>query len=114
VSSIPGRVSTEQGALRVCNFIPNAATQPVAIDTRSDNAAATTSSQKSKAPPPKVIVPEENRVPTLLLLAMFAVAARYRATPEAPIPANEGFMWNAGDDYLEDAKRILSTRDDFT
>ena len=51
----------------------------------------------------------EKGIPTLLLLAMFAVAARYRATPEAPLPSGEeGVMWNAGADYLGDAKRILS------
>ncbi|KAF8585649.1 hypothetical protein K439DRAFT_1409792 [Ramaria rubella] len=48
----------------------------------------------------------ENRVPTLLLLAMYAIAARYTTT--APLPPSEGDMWNAGDEYLDDAKRILN------
>lgn len=49
-----------------------------------------------------------NNVPNLLLLAMFAIAARYRTEPEVPLPLNEGDMWNAGDEYLEDAKILLS------
>lgn len=39
---------------------------------------------------------------------MFAIAARYRTEPEVPLPLNEGDMWNAGDEYLEDAKILLS------
>ena len=39
---------------------------------------------------------------------MFAIAARYKTEPEVPLPLNEGDMWNAGDEYLEDAKKILS------
>ncbi|EMD37133.1 hypothetical protein CERSUDRAFT_137619 [Gelatoporia subvermispora B] len=44
-------------------------------------------------------------VPTLLLLAMFASAARYVATEE--LPPDSGAMWPAGDAYLEDAKVLL-------
>lgn len=39
---------------------------------------------------------------------MFAIAARYKTEPEDPLPLNEGDMWNAGDEYLEDAKNLLS------
>jgi hypothetical protein len=47
-------------------------------------------------------------VPPLLLLSMFSIAARYKSEPAEPLPLNEGDMWNAGDDYLEGAKQILS------
>ncbi|KIJ37097.1 hypothetical protein M422DRAFT_33953, partial [Sphaerobolus stellatus SS14] len=53
-------------------------------------------------------LPGECRVPTLLLLAMFAIAARYKHEPLDPVPKSEAEMWNAGDEYLEGAKRILS------
>jgi len=49
-----------------------------------------------------------NRVPTLLLLSMFAIAARYRPTSDTPLPSTDGDMWGAGDEYLEHAKRMLS------
>ncbi|EKM56762.1 uncharacterized protein PHACADRAFT_254069 [Phanerochaete carnosa HHB-10118-sp] len=45
------------------------------------------------------------RIPTLLLLAMFSIAARYSGTG-GPAPA-PGEMWNAGDSYMEDAKVLL-------
>ncbi|KAG5636297.1 hypothetical protein H0H81_008496 [Sphagnurus paluster] len=43
------------------------------------------------------------RVPTLLLLAMYATAARY----STPRPSDASLMWGAGDEYLNDAKVIL-------
>ncbi|TBU22427.1 fungal-specific transcription factor domain-containing protein [Dichomitus squalens] len=46
------------------------------------------------------------RVPTLLLLAMFSLAARYSSRTAAP-PPEDGSMWTAGDEYMEDAKVIL-------
>ncbi|EIW53654.1 uncharacterized protein TRAVEDRAFT_174477 [Trametes versicolor FP-101664 SS1] len=49
----------------------------------------------------------KRRVPTLLLLAMFSLAARYSShTAELP-PPEDGSMWTAGDEYMEDAKVIL-------
>ncbi|KAH9847011.1 fungal-specific transcription factor domain-containing protein [Lenzites betulinus] len=53
--------------------------------------------------------PRRRRVPPLLLLAMFSLAARYAAhtAPEAPPPADGGAMWTAGDGYMEDAKVLL-------
>ncbi|KZO89639.1 hypothetical protein CALVIDRAFT_571629 [Calocera viscosa TUFC12733] len=48
------------------------------------------------------------RIPTLLLLAMFAVAARYTAT-DTPLPP-DGKMWMAGDKYLAAAKLILNEK----
>ena len=47
------------------------------------------------------------RIPTLLLLAMFSVAARYSSSG-AP-PPEPGQMWTAGDSYMEDAKTILDS-----
>ncbi|KAI0080455.1 hypothetical protein K474DRAFT_1637713 [Panus rudis PR-1116 ss-1] len=50
------------------------------------------------------------RIPTILLLAMFSIAARYSSTTSDNIPPpEEGSMWAAGDAYLEDAKAILDS-----
>lgn len=50
------------------------------------------------------------RVPTVLLLAMFSIAARYSAQTSSDVPPpQEGSMWAAGDKYLEDAKVILDS-----
>ena len=55
-------------------------------------------------------VHRRGRVPTVLLLAMFSIAARYssQTSSEDPLP-QEGSMWAAGDKYLEDAKVILDS-----
>ena len=45
-------------------------------------------------------------VPNLLLLTMFALAARYDETT-TPLPSDSTLMWVAGDDYLDRAKIIL-------
>ncbi|KAG5644833.1 hypothetical protein DXG03_007558 [Asterophora parasitica] len=45
------------------------------------------------------------RVPTLLLLAMYATAARYSEL--TPKPTDASMMWEAGDEYLNQAKVIL-------
>ena len=45
------------------------------------------------------------RVSTLLLFAIFAIAARY--SEDAPKPPNSSTMWEAGDEYLNHAKTIL-------
>ena len=45
-------------------------------------------------------------VPTLLLLAMFSLAARY-SSRTGVVPPDDGQMWTAGDEYMEDAKVIL-------
>ncbi|KAI0634003.1 fungal-specific transcription factor domain-containing protein [Trametes polyzona] len=51
--------------------------------------------------------PRKRRIPTLLLLAMFSIAARYSShTAEVP-PPDDSSMWTAGDEYMEDAKVIL-------
>ncbi|KAH9937840.1 fungal-specific transcription factor domain-containing protein [Epithele typhae] len=47
------------------------------------------------------------RVPTLLLLTMFALAARFSAQAADVPPPDDGSMWTAGDAYMEDAKIIL-------
>jgi hypothetical protein len=54
--------------------------------------------------PPKP-EPSQN-ISKLLLLSMFAIAARYADT-EIPPPPN-GKMWEAGCEYLDDAREILS------
>ncbi|KAF8812811.1 hypothetical protein BYT27DRAFT_7182267 [Phlegmacium glaucopus] len=46
------------------------------------------------------------RVPTLLLLSMYAVASRYDDA-EAPAHLDPSIMWEAGDEYLDSAKVIL-------
>ncbi|TFK80053.1 hypothetical protein K466DRAFT_504549 [Polyporus arcularius HHB13444] len=51
--------------------------------------------------------PRRRRVPTLLLLAMFSLAARYSSSTADVPPPEDGTMWTAGDDYMEDAKVIL-------
>ncbi|KAG7095560.1 hypothetical protein E1B28_006297 [Marasmius oreades] len=53
------------------------------------------------------------RVPPLLLFAMFAVAARYSNPPNRPEFSHDSSiteaipMWDAGDEYLEEARQIL-------
>ncbi|KAI0365000.1 hypothetical protein BV20DRAFT_1103242 [Pilatotrama ljubarskyi] len=51
--------------------------------------------------------PRKRRVPTLLLLAMFSLAARYSSRTADMPPPDDGSMWTAGDEYMEDAKVIL-------
>ena len=98
------RASPTSGLASMSDFTPN----PTNITNSQVATSADHSTDlKSKTPSAISIIPGENRIPKLLLLAMFAVAARYRAA-EAPLPPSNGDMWNAGDDYLEDAKRILS------
>ncbi|KAF9485619.1 hypothetical protein BDN70DRAFT_533969 [Pholiota conissans] len=50
-------------------------------------------------------------VPSLLLLAMFALASRYCDTARAapPLPADPSTMWTAGDEYLDRAKTLLDS-----
>ncbi|KAG8741371.1 hypothetical protein FRC10_002936 [Ceratobasidium sp. 414] len=50
--------------------------------------------------------PASSRIPTLLLLAIYSVAARYDARPARRSRA--GTMWAAGDRYLEAAKVLLN------
>ncbi|CAE6433276.1 unnamed protein product [Rhizoctonia solani] len=49
--------------------------------------------------------PSSFRIPTLLLLSIYAVAARYDASRRPP---RAGTMWAAGDNYLEAAKVLLN------
>ncbi|KAI0640400.1 fungal-specific transcription factor domain-containing protein [Trametes meyenii] len=51
--------------------------------------------------------PRKRRVPTLLLLAMFSIAARYSPRAAEVPPPEDSSMWTAGDEYMEDAKIIL-------
>jgi len=48
------------------------------------------------------------RIPTVLLLAMFAIAERYSSS-HSPPPPQDGSMWAAGDGYLDKAKVILDS-----
>lgn len=47
-------------------------------------------------------------IPTILLLAMFAIAERY-SSAHSPPPPQDGSMWAAGDGYLDSAKVILDS-----
>lgn len=49
------------------------------------------------------------RVPTLLLLAMYALAARYADQVTYPRPSDPTTMWSAGDEYLDRAKVLLDS-----
>ncbi|EIW80084.1 hypothetical protein CONPUDRAFT_58526 [Coniophora puteana RWD-64-598 SS2] len=57
---------------------------------------------------PSSIIHRPRRVPALLLLSMYAVAARYSPSTFAP-PQEAASMWTAGDDYLNNAKVILDS-----
>jgi len=48
-------------------------------------------------------------ISSLLLLAMFSVAARYTSTQDSDKPPSESEMWTAGDAYLREAKRLLDS-----
>lgn len=48
------------------------------------------------------------RIPTILLLAMFSIAERYSSAYSPPLP-QDGSMWVAGDGYLDSAKIILDS-----
>jgi len=50
-------------------------------------------------------------VTPLLLLSMFAIAARY--TEETMPKPQDGKMWEAGYDYLERARQLLGKREGF-
>lgn len=66
-------------------------------DTNSNSATSTSASPFNR---------RRRRIPTLLLLAMFAVSERYSSKVSPPIPA-DGSMWVAGDAYLDSAKILL-------
>ncbi|KDR77152.1 hypothetical protein GALMADRAFT_246384 [Galerina marginata CBS 339.88] len=48
------------------------------------------------------------RVPTILLLAIFALASRYDEN-SSPHPSDPAVMWSAGDEYLDQAKVMLDS-----
>ncbi|KII93670.1 hypothetical protein PLICRDRAFT_35889 [Plicaturopsis crispa FD-325 SS-3] len=63
--------------------------------------------QKSPSPQPHTRLPESSQtVSKVLLLSMFAIAARYCEEPNPP-PA-PGKMWEVGCDYLNDAREVLT------
>jgi len=45
-------------------------------------------------------------VPTVLLLSMFALSARYCDLD--PTPGSDGKLWDAGQKYLDSARKILN------
>ncbi|THH02019.1 hypothetical protein EW026_g775 [Hermanssonia centrifuga] len=78
---------------------------------RKGNAASVTAhspmSETSSTSGSQASVARPQRIPVLLLLSMFSVAARYSSTG-AP-PPEPGSMWSAGDSYMDDAKAILDS-----
>ncbi len=40
---------------------------------------------------------------------MFSIAARYSSDPAKPPPTDRSMMWEAGDDYLDQAKRHMES-----
>lgn len=47
------------------------------------------------------------RVSKVLLLSMFSVAARYSDDPSTPPAADSSVTWDAGDEYMDQAKALL-------
>ncbi|KAI3613223.1 hypothetical protein WG66_001383, partial [Moniliophthora roreri] len=66
-------------------------------------------SSEHSAAPESPLSSWRRRISPLLLFAMFAVAARYLNSPSAPAASSGATlpMWDAGDEYLEQAQRIL-------
>ncbi|KAH7929237.1 hypothetical protein BV22DRAFT_1029679 [Leucogyrophana mollusca] len=59
---------------------------------------------------PSPFLRPRRRIPTLLLLTMFAISARYSPSSSSPLPPpSDPSMWTAGDDYLASAKIILDS-----
>ncbi|KAI0057305.1 hypothetical protein BV25DRAFT_1831290 [Artomyces pyxidatus] len=72
---------------------------PPASDSVAESPGGSTASRRSSPIAP------------VLLLAMFAVAARYTQHDDSTVPPSESAMWPAGDVYLEQAKRLLIAPD---
>lgn len=66
-----------------------------------------THSYASESDGPSALNRRPRRIPTLLLLTMFAIAARYDDGASVPPPSDPALMWSAGDEYLNAAKIIL-------
>ncbi|THH29489.1 hypothetical protein EUX98_g4687 [Antrodiella citrinella] len=74
--------------------------RPETANTPDSQYSGTSSSSSTK----------QQRIPTILLLAMFSIASRYTNVSAGEIPPPEaGSMWAAGDSYLESAKKILDS-----
>ncbi|KAK7469014.1 hypothetical protein VKT23_003510 [Stygiomarasmius scandens] len=74
--------------------------------TPESDSLSTTSSSSSSSPYNR----RPRRVPALLLFAMFSIAARYSNHPSIsakPSSVDSSHMWAAGDEYLEQAQKIL-------
>ncbi|KAI0088316.1 fungal-specific transcription factor domain-containing protein [Irpex rosettiformis] len=74
---------------------------------RTGNLGTMDSPQAASTPSSQGGIPRMLRIPTLLLLSMFSIAARY-STVASPPPV-PGAMWVAGDDFMADAKVILDS-----
>ncbi|KAI9432934.1 fungal-specific transcription factor domain-containing protein [Lactarius indigo] len=62
-----------------------------------------------ESPSPSHFGRRRPNISSLLLLAMFSVAARYTSTHDGDKPPTETAMWPEGDVYLEEAKRLLDS-----
>lgn len=71
-----------------------------------DSPQSTTSSDASSTHP-RPFNSRPRPISTLLLLAMFAIAARYSSSSVPPPPPDGSMMWPAGDDFFDQAKVIL-------
>lgn len=78
------------------------ARKPTANSSRSDHSVNSPGNEAGLSPFNR----QRRPVSTLLLLTMFALAARYDETT-TPLPSDSTLMWVAGDDYLDRAKIIL-------
>ncbi|KAF5384170.1 hypothetical protein D9615_003165 [Tricholomella constricta] len=74
---------------------------------KAGNDASPRSPETSAGPSVSPFNRRRRRAPTLLLLAMYATAARY--SDLTPKPADASMMWEAGDEYLNQAKVILDS-----
>ena len=90
---------------RVCARSPLCAPPDTHLPSR--NLGTMDSPQTVSTPSSQGGLSRQSRIPTLLLLSMFSIAARY-CTVAAPPPV-QGAMWTAGDDFMEDAKVILDS-----
>ncbi|KAI0694111.1 fungal-specific transcription factor domain-containing protein [Cytidiella melzeri] len=74
---------------------------------RTGNLGNMDSPQTGSTPSSQGGMSRQARVPTLLLLAMFSIASRY-STVCSP-PPEPGAMWEAGDNFMQDAKVLLDS-----
>jgi hypothetical protein len=74
----------------------------------ADSPSSTSELEGRAQPSPSYIRRRRRHIPTLLLFAIFAIAARYADDPSTSSrPLDGSHMWAAGDEYLDRAKVIL-------